>query len=150
MTLPIPIVASGAGTPRPASNLEPIRPSHDQLMDQTWSAILEVESRTGQDPACWTERPTGELGPAQILRCRVDDVNRILGYHAYDYTDRLDGRKCREMFSISCQHYWPRGGPEQWARHWNGSPTRGPSSAATVGYWAKVQRAMLAQGVKNG
>jgi hypothetical protein len=121
---------------------EPIRPSRQALMDQTWSAILEVESRTGRDPACWTELPTGELGPAQMLRIRVDDVNRILGYKAYTYEDRLDGVKCREMFDVSVGHYWPHGGPEQWARHWNGSPTCGPKSRATLGYWSRVQAAM--------
>ena len=112
------------------------------LMDRTWRAILEVESRDGRDPRCWTELPTGELGPAQMMRCRVDDVNRILGSRQYTYEDRLKRRKCREMFEVSCDHYWPQGGPEQWARHWNGSPTGGPSQQATEGYWQRIQQAM--------
>ena len=119
------------------------------IMDKTWQAILTVESHCGQDPRCWIESPDGSLGPAQMRRCRVDDVNRILGRRAYTYQDRLDGTRCREMFDVSVNHYWPRGTPEQWARHWNGSPTRGPYQRATAAYWVKIQRAMLAQAVQT-
>ncbi len=119
-----------------------IRPDQDALMERTFQAILEVESRDGRDPRCWTELPTGELGPAQMMKSRVDDVNRILGERRYIYEDRLNRTKCREMFGVSCRHYWPEGGPEQWARHWNGSPTRGPGQRATEGYWQRVQQTM--------
>lgn len=137
-----PIVDCGPAAQWHAPSSEPIRPDPATLLDQTWQAILEVESRNGRDPACRTERATGELGPAQMLRIRVDDVNRILGQRVYTYEDRRDRGKCWEMFQISCRHYWPAGGPEQWARHWNGSPTSGPRARATEAYWEKVQRAM--------
>jgi hypothetical protein len=111
-------------------------------MDLTFDAVCQAESRSGRDPRCWVELPTGELGPAQIRPGRVDDVNRIIGREVYTLSDRLDPAKCREMFLISCRHYWPEAGPEQWARHWNGSPSRGPRQAATQGYWSKVRSAM--------
>lgn len=132
--------------PRMASPVsEPLRPDRTALMYQTWHGILAVESDHGQDQDCWIEKPTGELGPAQMLRIRVDDVNQILGRKVYTYEDRLDGHKCWLMFQVSCDHYWPEGTPEQWARHWNGSPTTGPKIRATLNYWHKVQRAMLEQ-----
>jgi len=140
----MPIVERGARMPHAGPPVESLRPSQAVLMDQTWQAILAVESGNGRDQRCWTESPDRSLGPAQMRRCRVDDCNRILGRPAYTYADRLDRGKCREMFGVSCRHYWPRGGPEQWARHWNGSPTKGPTSPATARYWGKIQAAMIA------
>ena len=126
-------------TPAARSGSRP-QATWEDLLERTWLAVCQVESG-GQAQAVGRD---GELGIAQMQTQRVDDVNRILGRRVYAYQDRLDPAKCREMFRVSCMHYWPQGGPEQWARHWNGSPTRGPSWQSTQGYWQAVDWHMQA------
>lgn len=113
-----------------------------EALGRTWVAVWMVESGGRIDP------PAGDggkaVGPLQIWECRVDDVNRICrlgGWPGgYTYEDRRDVRRSMEMFVISCLHYHPDGGPEQWARHWNGGPINGPQSDSTLGYWRKVRQ----------
>jgi len=103
-----------------------------------WRAICTVES--GNNPVAVGDR--GEaVGIAQIHKCLVDDVNRILRRKLYTYSDRLDPAKSKAMFLIYIHHYYPNGALEQWARCWNGGP-KGPNKQATVSYWQKVQRVM--------
>ena len=84
------------------------------------------------------------VGPLQIWAVRVDDCNRICELHhlpwRFTLADRHDLNESVRMFVVSSLHYWPDGTPEQWARHWNGSPTMGPSDPGTVAYWARCQR----------
>jgi hypothetical protein len=81
------------------------------------------------------------VGILQIHPVMVADVNRILGEDRYTLADRLDPAKSREIFRVYSDHYAKCGDAEKVARNWNGGP-RGHRKAATVAYWAKVQRAM--------
>ncbi|MCJ7483917.1 MAG: hypothetical protein MUO31_13240 [Thermodesulfovibrionales bacterium] len=45
------------------------------------------------------------MGAYQIHEIYVRDANRILGWHKFDYIDRRDRAKSREMTSIVIQHY---------------------------------------------
>lgn len=110
----------------------------DQL-GRTWAAIAMVES--GGDPHCRPGDAGQAVGILQIRPIMLRDVNRIVGENRYSLDDRRNVRKSVEMFVIHSMHYWPNGGPEQWARAWNGGP-QGPQREATAGYWQKVQRAM--------
>ncbi|HUU94055.1 MAG TPA: hypothetical protein VM238_22920 [Phycisphaerae bacterium] len=113
-------------------------PLSDLQLEDTWRAVCRVES--GGDP-----RAVGDggraVGIAQIHRIMVDDCNRIVGEARWTHADRLSPVKSREMFRLFCLRYHGRGGPEQWARAWNGGP-RGPYKACTAGYWGKVRSAM--------
>ena len=102
---------------------------------RTWKAVCWVESRG--DPRA-VNLAESAVGIAQIRRIMVDDCNRIAGRCKWTYNDRLAPAKSLEMFRTYSLHYWPTGGPEQWARGWNGGP-RGPEKAATAVYWSKVQ-----------
>jgi hypothetical protein len=86
------------------------------------------------------------VGVLQIHPITVRDVNRIAGT-SYQLSDRLCPAKSRAMATIYLNHYAsakrlgrePR--LEDMARMWNGGPN-GHRKTATLGYWAKVQRAM--------
>lgn len=108
---------------------------------RTWKAVCIVESN-GQTDAVGDNGAA--LGIAQIHKICVDDCNRIKGRNEWSYNDRLDPHKSFLMFQTYVLHYFPNGGPEQWARCWNGGP-RGPYKSSTLKYWEKVQR-----GIRNG
>ncbi|HPC97045.1 MAG TPA: transglycosylase SLT domain-containing protein [Sedimentisphaerales bacterium] len=109
---------------------------------KTLLAVAMVES--GGDP-CATGDGGRAVGILQIRPIMVADVNRIVGQQQrYTLADRRDVRKSVEMFVIYCLHYWPAGGPEQWARAWNGGPD-GPQQAETEGYWRRVQTEIARQ-----
>ena len=107
----------------------------------TWKAVCIVESN-GQRDAIGDSG--NSVGIAQISKICVDDVNRILGHDAYTYGDRLDPQKAFLMFQTYVLHYFPNGGPEQWARCWNGGPD-GPYETCTLRYWKRIQGV-----IKNG
>lgn len=99
-------------------------------------AIVEVESRG--DP-----RAIGDNGMAiglfQIWPIMVKDCNRIVGEARWTDEDRWDLEASRDMFRCYTQHYWPNGTDREWATGWNGGP-KGPTKAATLPYWQKVQK----------
>lgn len=98
-------------------------------------AIIRVESK-GVDDA------VGDGGLAvgclQIHKVLVDDVNRIVGYNKYTYSDRLSRIKSVEMFDIYTNHYSKGCSDEVKARRWNGGP-KGDKKPATEKYWLKVK-----------
>lgn len=112
-----------------------------ESLGRTWAAVALVES--GGDP-CAIGDGGRAVGILQIHPIMVEDVNRIVGQQRYSLADRRDVRKSVEMFVVYCLHYWPNGGPEQWARGWNGGPD-GPRQAETEGYWRRVKREIEAQ-----
>jgi hypothetical protein len=113
--------------------------SREAQLLATWRAVCWVESRG--DPYVRAGDGGRAVGIAQIHRVLVDDVNRIAGRPVWTYADRQDPVRAYAMFRTYALHYWPQGGPEQWARGWNGGP-RGPQRAATRGYWQKVRAAL--------
>ena len=81
------------------------------------------------------------LGPLQIHKIFVDDVNRILGKRTFTYKDRTDLHKAAQMASIYLRYYGARytrktgleATPVVLARIFNGGPN-GPFKASTWKY----------------
>jgi len=73
------------------------------------------------------------VGILQIWKIMVDDVNRILGYDHYLYSDRLSRQKSREMCKIYLHHYCGAMSWHDMARCWNSGPT-GYKKECSIGY----------------
>ncbi len=99
------------------------------------SALIIVES-SGNDMAIGDNGRA--LGPLQIHRGVVLDVNRITGsnYRHQDMTNRVQARAVCEAY---LKHYGRGASTEQLARRWNGGPT-GDKKQATEAYWNKVRK----------
>ncbi len=84
----------------------PSEPTIDGLLD----AIEWVESRGGHSI---TADIPAEVGPYQITKQYVDDVNRIIQVLSmnipyFTYEDRWDRSSSREMFKILTGYYWDK------------------------------------------
>ena len=77
------------------------------------------------------------IGPLQIHKILVDDVNRILGYKHYIYKDRYNLEKSIEMFNIYQQYYNPNKDIESAAKLWNGGPHY-YKYPKVESYWRKI------------
>lgn len=99
------------------------------------SALMIVES-SGNDQAIGDNGRA--IGPLQIHRSVVMDVNRITGsnYRHSEMTNRVAARAVCQAY---LEHYGRGKSLEEQARIWNGGPT-GHKKAATVNYWRSVQR----------
>ena len=104
------------------------------------SALIIVES-SGNDQAIGDNGRA--IGPLQIHRGVVQDVNRITGSH-YRHQDMTNRAQARAVCEAYLKHYGRGATTEQLARRWNGGPT-GDRKTATVAYWAKVKKALLLQ-----
>ena len=100
------------------------------------SALIIVES-SGNDLAIGDNGRA--LGPLQIHRGVVQDVNRITGsnYQWQQMTNRVQARAVCEAY---LQHYGKGCTTEQLARKWNGGGPAGDRKSATEAYWAKVKK----------
>jgi hypothetical protein len=110
----------------------------------------ETELRRTFNGVCWTEskgdplavnRLEDAVGIAQIRPIMVRDANRIIGYQKWTLADRLDPAKSYAIFKLVVRYYAPSGGPEQWARVWNGGG-KGHKKPSTWVYWLKIEAAM--------
>ena len=101
---------------------------------QLISALIAVESG-GRDNAIGDQGRA--IGPLQIHRAVVIDVNRITGsnYRHQDMTNRAQARAVCEAY---LRHYGRGKTVEETARIWNGGP-QGHRKQATARYWAKVK-----------
>ena len=99
------------------------------------SALMIVES-SGNDQAIGDNGRA--IGPLQIHRSVVLDVNRITGsnYRHSEMTNRVAARAVCQAY---LEHYGRGKSLEEQARIWNGGPT-GHKKVATVSYWRRVQR----------
>ncbi|MEY4327273.1 MAG: Cellulophaga phage phi38:1, partial [Verrucomicrobiota bacterium] len=95
------------------------------------TALIIVES-SGNDQAIGDNGRA--LGPLQIHRGVVLDVNRITGSH-YRHQDMTNRVAARAVCEAYLRHYGKGKTLEQQARIWNGGPT-GDRKQATVAYWA--------------
>ena len=93
-------------------------------LDEAWRRVFFVESSNGTNPKAFVENHCRALGIAQITPIVVRDVNRILGRPAFVLSDRLDWQASREMFNVTCRHYYPHGTVEQYCRLWYRGPNR--------------------------
>jgi soluble lytic murein transglycosylase-like protein len=101
------------------------------------TALIIVES-SGNDMAIGDNGRA--LGPLQIHRGVVQDVNRFTGSH-YRWEDMTNRVQARAVCAAYLTHYGRGATTEQLARRWNGGPT-GDRKPATVAYWAKVKKAL--------
>jgi hypothetical protein len=99
------------------------------------SALIIVES-SGNDMAIGDNGRA--LGPLQIHRSVVLDVNRITGSH-YRHQDMTNRAQARAVCEAYLKHYGRGASTEQLARRWNGGPS-GDRKQATEAYWAKVKK----------
>ena len=117
---------------------EPELPTIDDLFE----AMAWVES--SNDPNAVGE--CGGVGLYQIREIYVDDVNRIY-FTDFQYSDRLNPEKSREMVELYTAHYVPFyenawDWYEKRARTHNGGPL-GAKKQSTLPYWEKVKGRML-------
>ncbi len=86
------------------------------------------------------------IGPLHIRKEAVDDINRILGYQAFSYEDRMVWEKSCQMFE-SYLTYWGQRYTNQtgntpttevYVRIWNGGPN-GWKNPKTEDHWHKAQ-----------
>ena len=99
------------------------------------TALMLVESH-GNDMAIGDNGRA--LGPLQIHRGVVLDVNRITGAH-YRHQDMTNRVAARAVCEAYLKHYGKGKSLEQQARIWNGGPT-GDRKTVTLAYWRRVQR----------
>ena len=99
------------------------------------TALIAVES-SGNDLAIGDNGRA--VGPLQIHRGVVLDVNRITGSH-YRHQDMTNSAAARAVCQAYLTHYGRGATTEQLARRWNGGPT-GDRKTATVAYWRRVQK----------
>ena len=83
-----------------------------EVSDRLLNAIYQVESSSGKFLKGDKSKKTGEyraIGPFQLWKVYVDDVNNILKMKGiskrYTYKDRWSYQKSREMVIIYLKHY---------------------------------------------
>ena len=101
------------------------------------AAMIAVESG-GNDRAVGDHGRA--IGPLQIHVSVVEDVNRIHGTH-YQHKQMTNRAAAMQVCVLYIEHYARGQSPEVQARIWNGGP-KGALKKATIGYWAKVKKAM--------
>jgi hypothetical protein len=108
------------------------------------SALIAVESG-GRDGAIGDQGRA--LGPLQIHKAVVQDVNRFAGtsYRWEGMTNRADARRVCDLY---LGHYAKGKSLQDAARIWNGGPS-GHTKSATKVYWTKVQRHLSPELAKN-
>lgn len=109
------------------------------------SALIAVESG-GRDNAIGDQGRA--LGPLQIHRAVVQDVNRFAGTH-YTWTGMTNRAAARKVCELYLRHYGKGCTTEQLARKWNGGGPSGDRKSATKAYWTKVQRHLSPELAKN-
>jgi hypothetical protein len=100
------------------------------------SALIIVES-SGNDLAIGDNGRA--LGPLQIHRGVVLDVNRITGSH-YRHQDMTNRVAARAVCEAYLKHWGKGKTTEEQARIWNGGPQGHKKKQATEAYWAKVKK----------
>ena len=99
------------------------------------SALIIVES-SGNDLAVGDGGKA--IGPLQIHKAVVLDVNRITGSH-YRHSEMTNRAQARAVCEAYLKAYGKGATTEQLARRWNGGP-RGDTRPSTEAYWAKVKK----------
>ena len=111
--------------------------------DPVVNSVVEIESNGNVYAVGDNGR---SVGPMQIQKIAVRDVNRILGEKRFSYDDRFCSEKSAEMFYIYTYYYtrYDRLGRQRTlqdiVRVWNGGPN-GYRKASTRKYWKKFKEA---------
>ncbi|PIS06195.1 MAG: hypothetical protein COT80_01320 [Candidatus Buchananbacteria bacterium CG10_big_fil_rev_8_21_14_0_10_33_19] len=90
------------------------------------------------------------IGPLHIQKQAIDDVNRILGYKAFTYSDRMSLEESCKVFKAYLdfygQRYFKKTGKqpttEVYVRIWNGGPN-GYQSVKTKNHWQKAKEVIF-------
>jgi len=93
-------------------------------VDEALKRVYFRESSNGKNDDAYVENHATALGPLQITRIVVRDVNRILKAPVFSYNDRLDYDASVEMFRVYCKHYYKNGTIEQICRLWYRGPNK--------------------------
>ncbi len=107
------------------------------------TALIAVES-SGNDLAIGDQGRA--IGPLQIHKAVVTDVNRFTGAH-YRHSEMTNRAIARKVCQAYLEHYGKGCTTEQLARKWNGGGPAGDRKTATLPYWRKVE-AQLKKGTK--
>lgn len=114
-----------------------IRNGEEYKIEKLLDAIRKVESQNGK----YLEGKNGEMGPYQMKKIVIDDVNNILGKSVYKYEDAYNEEKAREICRLYME-YWSRKAGcfniETMARIWNGGP-KGYKKESTLKYWNNIR-----------
>mgnify|MGYP000250450231 CR=1 FL=1 len=100
------------------------------------SALIIVES-SGNDLAIGDNGRA--IGPLQIHRCVVQDVNRITGSN-YQWQQMTNRAQARAVCEAYLKHYGKGKTTEEQARIWNAGPQGHKKKTATQAYWNKVEK----------
>ena len=100
------------------------------------TALIAVES-SGNDMAIGDNGRA--IGPLQIHRAVVLDVNKFTGSH-YQWQQMTNRAQARAVCQAYLEHYGKNCTTEQLARKWNGGGPSGDKKKATEAYWAKVKK----------
>ena len=100
------------------------------------TALIAVES-SGNDMAIGDNGRA--IGPLQIHRAVVLDVNKFTGSH-YQWQQMTNRAQARAVCQAYLEHYGKNCSTEQLARKWNGGGPSGDKKKATEAYWAKVKK----------
>ena len=100
------------------------------------TALIAVES-SGNDMAVGDNGRA--LGPLQIHRAVVLDVNKFTGSH-YQWQQMTNRAQARAVCEAYLKHWGKGCTTEQLARKWNGGGPSGDKKKATEAYWAKVKK----------
>jgi hypothetical protein len=95
-------------------------------------AIIDVESANGMNK--YNPNETQAVGILQIHPIMVEEVNRILGFEKYQYSDRESEKLSIEMFLVYQNHYNPTMDFQAMARLWVGG-ARGMQKTSTLNYY---------------
>jgi len=110
--------------------------SVDDWLDELIEKVWRVESGHRLDP------PVGDggeaVGPLQIHKCVIDDVNRHW-QTSFSYADRRDLQKSKRIAKLYIAMWFDIHKQEIAARIYNGGP-RGWQKKTTDVYWQKIQK----------
>jgi hypothetical protein len=129
-------IPSNQGRDWPTRNIATHSNSTAMNLNNLITALMIVES-AGNDLAIGDNGRA--LGPLQIHRGVVLDVNRITGsnYRWESMTNRAQARAVCEAYL----KHWGKGcTTEQLARKWNGGGPSGEKKKATEAYWLRVKK----------
>lgn len=125
--------------------------SNSTTIDPEIQLALEVsfiiESESGKNLRSANGR---SIGPLHIEKPAVDDVNRILGYQAFSYEDRMSFEKSCQIFRYYLNYYGQiytkKTGhiatTEVYVRIWNGGPN-GWKNSKTDNHWQKAKKVIF-------
>ena len=129
-------IPSNQGRDWPTRNIATHSNTTAMNLNNLITALMIVES-AGNDLAIGDNGRA--LGPLQIHRGVVLDVNRITGsnYRWESMTNRAQARAVCEAYL----KHWGKGcTTEQLARKWNGGGPSGEKKKATEAYWLRVKK----------